>query len=447
MNNNIDEKIPRVSIEKEVVALIKAEPFFAHFIQQMRRIYTTQVATMGVNITDQINLYINPYFLKSLTPQERVAVLKHEVLHIINKHIIRIQGKNYNHAIMNVAMDIAINQFIKPLHNRGQLIAQLPKDALLPEHYKLPLNLTAEEYYKLLMKNAKICNVILQANPDKPCTNSQCAGEQGEGEGEGKEGEDSKGGGGKDKEGEDEKDGKGKGDKKDKDKHSPLDDHKIWEQGNDSEDYQHQIVKSAIKETLEKTEDYGSLPSSLLAEIRKALRHETLNWRAILQHFIHRATIVNTMPTRKKPNRRYGVYFDGSKVECKLDMLIAIDTSGSISDTELCLFFSEIEKIKALGMTINVVECDADIQKVYKYKNIPHVVAGRGGTAFEPVFNYVRDKCKPKPNCILYLTDLYGNLNFKNVSRVPTLWVVTTEGGNEKEVPFGMGIKLKDDRA
>ena len=95
-------------------------------------------------------------------------------------------------------------------------------------------------------------------------------------------------------------------------------------------------------------------------------------------------------------------------------------------------------------MNITIIECDAEVGKVYKYKNTPTSVSGRGGTRFEPVFDYVKANMKPQPNAILYLTDLEANLNFKNPTNVPTLWVVTSDGGNEKEVPFGRGVKLKE---
>lgn len=388
-----------ISIEKEIVALIKYKPFYAHFIQTMRRVITKDVNTLGVNITDGINLYINPVFFNSLTPQERVACLEHEVLHIINKHLIR--GKNLQKQIFNIAADIAINQYIiEERDSNSKIISCLPKTALLPRHYNLPNEQTAEEYYKALVKNSKKIGIKM------PC-----------------------------------KDGEGGS----KSKAQTLDDHDIWKEGNKNEDFQHQVIKNAIKKTLENTKDYGHLPSCVLAEIKKALHHETLNWRTLLQRFIHHATLINTLPTRKKPNRRYGLAYDGSKVEYKLDMLVAIDTSGSISDDDLSLFFSEIEKIKALGMRIMVVECDAAIQKQYIYKTMPKIVSGRGGTDFKPVFSFAA-KLRPKPNCIVYLTDLYSDLKFHNDSRIPTLWAITLSGGNEKEVPFGIGIKLKEDR-
>jgi predicted metal-dependent peptidase len=395
MAKEIKKENLSLSIEKEIVALIKYKPFYAHFIQTMRRVITKDVKTMGVNITDGLNLYINPEFFNTLTPQERVACLEHEVLHVINKHLIR--GKSLQPQIFNIAADIAVNQYIREERDNNQkVISKLPKQALLPQQFKFPAELTSEEYYKLLMKNSKKINIKNGAG--------------------GKEGE----------------------------QQQTLDDHDIWKDGNGNEDFQHQVIKNAIRKTLENTKDYGHLPSGVIAELQKALRHETMNWRAILQRFLHKATIINYLPTRKRPNRRYGLFYDGNKVECKLDLLVAVDTSGSISDGDLALFFSEIEKIKALGMKVLIVECDAAIQKVYPFKTTPKIVCGRGGTDFKPIFKYAAER-KPKPNSIIYLTDLCADLNFKNISNIPTLWAITSSGGNEKDVPFGVGIKLKED--
>jgi len=389
-----DIKISEIacSIEKELVHLIKTKPFYAHFIQTMDRIITESVETMGVNITDGINLFINPRFFNALKPKERVACLEHEVLHILNKHILR--SRNKNPLIFNIAGDCAINQYIQ----------ELPKGALLPKHFKLEENKETEYYYKKLMKNVKQYTV--------------------------------------------DKDGNVK-DEKGNTVGKVIDDHSLWDKGNKDKDYQHQIVKNVIKKTLEHTKDYGHLPQSIQQEIRKALLHEVANWRSILQRFINRATLVFSVPTRKKLNRRFGFYYDGTRVECKLDLLVAIDTSGSISDGDLSLFFSEIDKIKALGMRVTIAEIDADVHRVYRYNQMPKSkgmrVYGRGGTDFKPLFHYVKNKMKQKPDCIIYLTDLYADLKFKNPTNIPCLWAITQNGGNIKDIPFGTGIKLKDD--
>ena len=128
------------SIEKELVHLIKTKPFYAHFIQTMDRIITESVETMGVNITDGINLFINPKFFNALKPKERVACLEHETLHILNKHILR--SKNRNPDVFNIAGDIAVNQYIE----------NLPKGALQPEQFKLEREKETEYYYKKLIK-------------------------------------------------------------------------------------------------------------------------------------------------------------------------------------------------------------------------------------------------------------------------------------------------------
>jgi len=379
-----------LNLEKEIISLIKSKPFFAHFIQNMRRIITDEIDTLGVNITDQINLYVNPEFFNSLKPYERVACLEHEVLHIISKHIFRVDKRNP--MIWNIACDLCCNQYLPTQKRNGNIISQLPEGTLDYNKFKFEKNLKAEDYYTLLLKNAKRLNISLDGDGN-PC----------------------------------------------------LDDHGKWKEGNTNEDFQHEVIKRAIKNTIEKTQDYGNLPDDVVAEIKKALRHKTLNWRRILQKFVYRATLVHSVATRKKPNRRFGFLYDGSKVECKLNMLVAIDTSGSISDEDLSLFFSEINKISSLGMNIMIVECDTEIHKTYKYKKIPSVVTGRGGTEFKPVFDFA-SKCSPKPDCIVYLTDLYADLSFKNISRIPTLWAITIDGGEETDIPFGTGVKLKDDK-
>ena len=355
-----------MNIEKEIVHLIKEKPFYAHFLQQMRRIETERIKTFAVNITDGINLYINPKFYDKIKPLERVACLEHEVLHILNKHLLRCEDREPK--IFNIASDIAINPYIETL----------PKGALYPKEFKLEPYKESEYYYKKLLENSTKINVSAK----------------------------------------------------------PLDNHDLWREGNANHEYQHEVIKRAIQNTLEKTKDYGSLPSSVRELIEQALKYKGVNWRRILQQFIYRATLVNTVPTRKRPNRRYD-FVEGNRVECKLDMLIGLDTSGSIDNETLALFFGEIEKIKALGMKIKVAECDADIGRVYNYKHLPKTeVTGGGGTCFKPVFEYAN---KIKPNCILYLTDGYGD--YPERSKYPTLWCLTPDG--EFSGDFGRSIKIR----
>lgn len=61
-----------------IVSLIYDEPFFAELIMRMRTYVTTDVPTAAVNVTDKVNLYINPHFFNDLSLHGRVNILKHE---------------------------------------------------------------------------------------------------------------------------------------------------------------------------------------------------------------------------------------------------------------------------------------------------------------------------------------------------------------------------------
>jgi len=117
-----------------------------------------------------------------------------------------------------------------------------------------------------------------------------------------------------------------------------------------------------------------------------------------------------------------------------LDIVVAIDTSGSISDEELTQFLSETYSIvKSFpNVRMTLITCDAEVQDVLEVTNgMPDVeVHGGGGTDFRPVFKWIREN-KPNTRLVVYLTDGYGDAP-ESVD-VKTLWVIT-EGGTDSYV-------------
>ena len=71
--------------------------------------------TMGVRPTADrhVQLFWNPYFVDKLTEDQLVAVLEHEVMHILNEHPMRRGGRDPER--WNIACDMAINQYIEGL--------------------------------------------------------------------------------------------------------------------------------------------------------------------------------------------------------------------------------------------------------------------------------------------------------------------------------------------
>lgn len=130
-------------IEPEVIELLlQHKHFYGHLLQQFRRHSVDHktnigagnvIRTLAVTITNELqpHLFINNMFYNSgdydksnpmahswgLTQEEKIAVLEHEILHILNKHLLRIE--NRNHYVWNLANDLAINQYIKGLPYGG----------------------------------------------------------------------------------------------------------------------------------------------------------------------------------------------------------------------------------------------------------------------------------------------------------------------------------------
>jgi predicted metal-dependent peptidase len=379
------------ALEKAIVGLItppyssnlQSKPFYAHFIQNCEREFSKDTPTLGVYITDKVHLVINEEFFLSKTHLERIAILEHEVLHLVMTHLTRYKPKYFK--IWNIACDMAINQYIP----------NLPKDACTHNLFKLPAEKEAEFYYKELVKKAKKVK-----DPN--------------GDGEGGEGEDCQLGGNP----------------------GPLDDHKIWDKSNSNKDLSKAVVKGTIQNSIKSVKDYGNLPGAIQTELNRLLKEDMVNWKAELNKFINRATIVRMAMTRKRPNRRYADY-EGNKNIYRLKVLVGLDTSGSIDDEILAMFFGQVERIKSMGLDIQIAECDAALGNCYKYKKAPKKVSGRGGTCFKPVFTYAK---KYKPDVVIYLTDGYAEKNWKN--RIPTMWVITP-GGDTSGFRFGRVVEMK----
>jgi len=233
--------------------------------------------------------------------------------------------------------------------------------------------------------------------------------------------------------------------------------HPTWDESTEvSEQLAESIVRSMIQEAYQKSR--GTVPGSIKQMIEDILKSK-VNWRAVLRNFVAKRRSTKKSATWRKRSRRLGTMVPGNKKNRKLSLVVAIDTSGSVSDKELSMFAGEIQKIYQNGADIVIIECDADVQNVYKYdRKIDKkgkdglTFAGRGGTDFRPVFDYIdekRDKLiQTKPDAIIFLTDGYGPA--PDSYKTPTLWCLTPGGRRPYnssmggEVSWGSVITLED---
>ena len=152
---------------------------------------------------------------------------------------------------------------------------------------------------------------------------------------------------------------------------------------------------------------------------------------------------IYTKKTRRKLNKRFEEN-PALKIKPKKYTLVGVDTSGSVSDTDIIEFFSEIYHMHKTGINIDVAECDAVIHKVWEYKGKPpEFVKGRGGTDMNPIIEYF-NKHKQYSNLII-LTDGYIGERTVN-SFKPTMIVLSRNGADvdETKKSWGYTIKIQD---
>jgi predicted metal-dependent peptidase len=148
---------------------------------------------------------------------------------------------------------------------------------------------------------------------------------------------------------------------------------------------------------------------------------------------------VFTKKIRRKENRRF-CENPGLKIKMRQHMLLAIDTSGSVSDTELQEFMGEIHHIYKTGVDITIIQCDTSINSIEEYKGKNELnVKGRGGTEFDPVLDYYNANQK-KYTSLVYFTD--GECYTSVLPKGNVLWVLSERSHMNESLP-GKVIKLE----
>ena len=186
----------------------------------------------------------------------------------------------------------------------------------------------------------------------------------------------------------------------------------------------------------------GKLPGSLQRFVEDSTRPQ-VDWRDRLRRFMTQTNKDDYSWAR--PNRRYlsaGLYLPGLYSENMGPVVVGIDTSGSIDDKTLQAFGGEIRAlVQAVRPSeVHIVYCDAEVNHVdvfSPYDEMKFAPHGGGGTAFKPVFDYVVEK-NLKPECLVYLSDLYGDHHFTPPD-FPTLWCCTTN----ETASFGDTIRIE----
>lgn len=292
-----------------------------------------------------------------------IGILEHEIMHICFGHLNTSFPDKERGA---VAVDLAVNSYIE--ENR------LPEFCVYPHKYGLDPKLSAMEYYNLLRDNKKF--------QDR-----------------------SKGG-----------------------EHDLLvDSHGFWE-----ETAQDELIKNQIKDIIRVARDfsnknYGSTPGEIVQVIEDMFKFKkpVVPWNRELRLFVGSCQGDDVEFTIQRKSRWFGTV-PGIKFNEHLNLAFAIDTSGSMSDSELKRVWNEINSIHKNGASVTVIECDAGIGRIYPFNGKwDGKVTGRGGTDVEPPLKWVDEQ--RNFDGIIYYTDFYAPVIEKKY-RTPSLWLISSNG-------------------
>lgn len=350
----------------------------------------------------RMRIEYNPELLEKMDGKQIADLLKIEVVRIILKHPYQRMPVCPNFAALALASDITIQD--STIKDSASFFSSPKTKLRSPADFDLPNGLCYEEYYaKLLNKlreQLKDFSLTLMENSeaeDSDAEDSKAALQKGEAEEE---------------DGESDENGF----------MASFQTAELWEENDEAAE----TVNAEI-EKAQTSNSWGSISGDLKQIIEASLVIQ-MDYRRMLSMF--RASILSSKrkPTRMKPNRRYGFSYMGSQSDFTTGLLVAVDTSGSISDEALKQFFSIVNRFFKYGIkTIDVIQFDAELkEEVLSLKKAKSKVeiTGRGGTDFQPAIDYY-EKHKMYDGLIVF-TDGYAEIPKLSGYSAKILWVLTS---------------------
>lgn len=414
-----DEKklTPAERIVKAKWGLTKDQPFFAVLTLGLKAQedvnHVLPIPTIGVNMYG--DLIWNAEFIDGLDDEELKGVLAHESLHFGLNHMGR--GRGRDHKMFNQATDLVVNDIIITAGMK------LPHGGLVPDknhkfnfgsHMIEKINeRPAEDVYRVMMQHAK---------------------EGGQGTGGTGNGTDQRDDGGFDNHDYDDKP-----------------DQPLSEQERKAIE---QESKARMVEARNYAQGQGKLPAGMERLIEKLLPPK-IPWKQVVQ-----AVIVDTIPfdsTWARPGKKtqaVGCYMPRTVKDKTIDVVCAVDTSGSVSQKMLKKAISEVVGIcnaypnvkmtlmshdSAVHSVIKVDRMSGDpVEQVMRWKP-----KGGGGTSHVPVWEWIE---KNQPDCKVFIGLTDGMTDWGNEPMGYEKVFLISEGGvSLSQVPFGRALEMPID--
>ena len=452
-------------------------------------------APMGVNVTTKglsvtPNLFINPLwliyklgrktesapglgdggeFVDSTTFVDTAVILYHEMCHILWEHpnVYKQHSENGYHEIVNLATDTQINQdpliaSNKNITDYGITLDKMKKMFGLPN---LKANQPSYYYFEEFMKVWKqkqqrqqkcaYCQQQEQQQQQQQQQNGQGQDQEQNGQGQGS--------------------GQGQG--------TGLDDHNTWyktpsdvttEDGDsigkiasqkDTRTAVADIVKRVsqdpvVRDKVDSQKMRGLMAGGLYDQaIEGKSEKGKLPLKTVLQQGIGRlrAGVRSTYSRIYKHQGNRPVIKKGKKKLWNKNIRVFLDNSGSMGTFEISWATMEVAAIaKAIKANLSIIPFDTVVyseneQVIPKSGKFKFVPTGRGGTSFQPVFDYMKQVGVTNQNdVVIIISDGYGESHIENYGFRNVIWVMVESKTNtlsvrEQDIRGHLVAYLEDD--
>ena len=411
----------RAKLEKADIRLVRDDFFFGSLAAQLPWVESADEETCSV---DGINRYYSPKFIDELTLDQTIAVSKHEILHVAQGHCFRRGGREAD--LWNVACDHEINQFIP----------NLPKGALLDPTFK---GMAAEDIFALKRKAKSNKDAQQQ---DQKSGQGQGSPQQGQGQPSQQPGQ-GQGASGQGQPGTQPAQSGGGSCPWGKVKDAPV--KSVGEKAALEQQWQQRVLQAAMAAKAQAGKE-GDLPG-WISDLVKDIRAPKVDWREVLRRFCQQVLVTDY--TWSRPNKRFrhlGLYLPSPVKEGLQEIVVVVDTSGSIDLEMLAQFAGELTAVveDVRPEKVHVVYCDTRIAHTDEFgpnDEIKLEAKGRGGTDFRPPFEWVEEQ-GIDPACLVYLTDMECT-KFPDEPNYPVLWASYGRARWNDRAPFGEVVIVK----
>jgi predicted metal-dependent peptidase len=407
-NPRVDTAAREKLITARVGLLLKA-PFFGNLATRL--VLTNADAWCPTAATEGRNFFYNSEFINRLSLKECEFLFGHEVLHVVYDHMGRRGDREPR--LWNIADDYCVNADLIE-HKIGDKITKVP--ILYNNKYQ---GMSAEEVYDDLYKNAdkidigKLMQQVLDEHLDP---------EDGDNDGEG--------------DGDGNKEGNNGRPRLSKEERKAIRDE----------------IKEAVLAAAEAA-GAGNVPGNIKRMI-KDLTAPVVNWRELLQQQIQ--SIIKNDFTFARPSRRswhMDAILPGMKNAQTIDICVAIDTSGSITNDDLKIFLSEVKGIMDMydDYKVHVITWDTEVYNPQDFSPdssddiSSYEPGGGGGTDPHCVWEYLKDN-DMEPKKLIMFTDFcfFGWSPEQVQDYCDTIWII--KGNQSAEPEFGIWAHYEESK-